>query len=600
MNHKYSNLAKNQLFKWLVALLVPAVIFLCAFAAVSYRSSSSPDIFTDEILYTRVGTRIAGEGALVWDSGTAFMIHPPLYFLTEGAYLSLTSNPRSQVLDPGNIYTDVYHARTLNAIFAGLTAVFLFIIARRLRGFWPGLLIAALFVIDPFGVRINRRAMMETLAELITFAGMGLFAINLMRSNPKYSLSLWAGLLLGAGLLTKELTFISLLAVALFGLWEFIRSILIKPNSNETRYLFSVHALLVIATALLTYGVYPVWVISEGQWALFLREKLLGLQRLIGLIQLTGWNRPGVTLSQFLLARLTDYGSSYILLALGGLATFWILINQNRAPLGRLIASWGLVLYPFFAFTALVGSGNDQFFYYLLVPAIFLVGYAVSLPSVFTRYHKLQNWLRLGITVLILVGMVPYNVYQWVKTFGSGQDNAYYQLAQYADSSLPTGAPINATGDPIKFRYFLPSHPITTVATPDQALLQGVHFYALAPKDVQSHYGNITDQMENWIETNGTLLAHFSGNSYGDIYLYRVDFVGGKNSTLAEVSLAAPGHWRMISPAQGNFTGPFIILILVWLLLVGGAFGIIIYRYFDILQGQLMKGADHARETRRV
>lgn len=341
MTHEFTRPSKGLLLKWLVAVLVPVVIFLGAFEAVSWRSSSSPDIFTDEILYTRVGTRIAGEGALVWDSGTAFMVHPPLYFLIEGAYLSLTGSPHSQVLDPGNIYTDVYNARLLNAIFAGLTAVALYWLARRLRGIWPGLLIVALFIIDPFGVRINRRAMLETMAELVTFVGMGLFALNLMHGKPKYSWSLWAGLLLGAGLLTKELTFTSLLAVALFGIWEFFRSGLLKSNSGETRYLFSVHALVVIITALLTYGVYPLWVISEGQWAAFWAEKYLGLQRLLGLIQITGWNRPGVSLAQFLLPRLTDYGSSYILLALGGAATLWTLINQRHAPQGRLIASGG-------------------------------------------------------------------------------------------------------------------------------------------------------------------------------------------------------------------------------------------------------------------
>lgn len=267
---------------------------------------------------------------------------------------------------------------------------------------------------------------------------------------------------------------------------------------------------------------------------------------------------------------------------------------------GEINRLWGLILYPFFAFTALAGSGNDQFFYYLLVPAIFFVGYALSLTAGFTRYSRLQNGMRLGIAALILVGMLPYDVYQWVKTFGAGQDNAYYQLAQYISASLPAGAPVNATGDPIKFRYFLPTHPITTVATSAQALQQGVHYYALAPKDIQSHYGDITLQMEDWIEANGTLLAHFTGNSYGDINLYRINFVGGKNTTPAEVSLTTPGIWRNVSPARANFVAPFVVLMIIWLLLVGGAFGLIIYRYFDSELSQSMKGAERARETRRV
>lgn len=591
---------KIGFIKWLNVVIFPAAVFLIAFGAVAWRNNLAPDIFTDEILYTRVGTRIAGEGALVWDNGDPFMVHPPLYFLVEGAYLSLTGNPRSQVFDPGNIYIDVYHARLLNAFLAGLTAIVLFLIGKRLRGTWPGLLMVALFIIDPFGVRVNRRAMMETLSELITFAGMGFFAINLMNNVPKYSWSIWAGLLLGAGMLSKEVTVISLMVVAFFGVWEFFRSIFFFSNTGEGRFMTCVHALLALTTAILTYAIYPLWVISEGQWSSFWAEKFLGVQRLLGLVQLTGWNRPGVSLSQFLLARLTDYGSSYILLALGAAATLWILINHSHAPQGRFIASWGILLYPFFAFTALAGSGNDQLFYYLLVPAIFFIGYALSLPAVFTRFYRYLDKLRLATAALILLFMIPYDAYQWVVTFGTGQDNAYYQLAQYVQNNLPAGVPINASGDAIKFGYFFPDHPITTVSTPQQALAQGVHYYALAPKDVQSHYGNITPQMEALIKNSGTLLDHLYGNSYGDIYLYKINFQGGKTKALAEISGAGPGNWRTILPAESNFVSPLIALLLVWLLLVGGVFSLVVNRYFDTGAWQPAKGVEHVHQTRRV
>lgn len=592
---------RNRLTGWIAGVAFSLILFSISFGVVAYRDSQAPDVFTDEILYTRAGTRIAAEGAMVWDSGEPFMIHPPLYFLVESLYFKLTSNPTRQLYNPGNIFSDVFNARRLNAIFAGLTTVLLFWIGRRLRGLWPALLMVALFIIDPFGVRINRRAMMETFAELVTFAGVGLFAVNLLHYAPKYSWSLWAGLLIGAGLLSKEVTFVSLLALAFFGIWEFLRSGFFSRPGSEDRFLLSIHALLAFSTALLTYAIYPLWVISEAQWPAFWSEKFLGVQRLLGLVQLTGWNRPGVSLTQFLLARLTSYGSSYVLLALGGAATIWILLNHSHTPQGRFIASWGLLLYPFFGFTALAGSGNDQLFYYLLVPAIFLVGYGLSLPVIFARYNTLQKAIRYAIAGMILMVMIPYDGYEWIKTFGIGQDNAYTQFAQYVNQNLPAGTPINATGDPIKFRYFLPAYPITALTAPDQAYKAGVHYYALAPKDVQSHYGNSNPVMQAWIQSNGTVVAHFYGDSYGDIYLYSVNFKGGKNTTLPEVpSLTSQRNWTTILPARTNFVGTLVVLLVSWLLLVGVVFAPVIRKYFDPEAWLPLKGIEHARETHRI
>ncbi|HYN88900.1 MAG TPA: hypothetical protein VER55_10230, partial [Ardenticatenaceae bacterium] len=139
------------------------LVFLIAYSAVAWRLESAPDLFSDEILYTRAGIRVATAGALIWDDGDPLFVHPPLYFLAEAAYLRLTTDPSSVARTPGDIFGWVFHARHLNAIFAGLTAVLLYWLGRRLHGLWLGILLVALFFVDPFGVRTNRRAMLETL-----------------------------------------------------------------------------------------------------------------------------------------------------------------------------------------------------------------------------------------------------------------------------------------------------------------------------------------------------------------------------------------------------------------------------------------------------
>jgi len=52
----------------------------------------------------------------------------PLYFLAEAVYLRLAASPMLAVHGIGNIFTEVYQTRYLNAIFAGLTAVTLYLV----------------------------------------------------------------------------------------------------------------------------------------------------------------------------------------------------------------------------------------------------------------------------------------------------------------------------------------------------------------------------------------------------------------------------------------------------------------------------------------
>ena len=73
----------------LINLGTSLMIFLLAAVAVDWRLDMAPDVFTDEILYTRAGIRAAAEGALVWDHGEPLFVHPPLYFLALGTFLLL-------------------------------------------------------------------------------------------------------------------------------------------------------------------------------------------------------------------------------------------------------------------------------------------------------------------------------------------------------------------------------------------------------------------------------------------------------------------------------------------------------------------------------
>ncbi|HZD58656.1 MAG TPA: phospholipid carrier-dependent glycosyltransferase [Anaerolineales bacterium] len=556
------------------------IVFSIGFGVVAWRLDKAPDIFTDEIIYTRIGIRVSGEGAIVWDSGEPFLVHPPLYFLVQGAYFWLVGDSNIPQYAPGNIFAAVHRARYLNAFFAGLTAIMLFLLGRRLRGTWLGLLLVTLFILDPFGVRINRRAMLESLAVLLSLAGMMLLLNAAKRSDSSNPLNTWrlraqtiaAGFLLGLGMLTKELAFIAVVAVFLFGLWETWRNLREKGPADP--HLLS--PFVAAGIAAVTYTLYPLWVLASGNWDQFVGEKFLALERLLGLVQITGWNRPDVSLFEFLSQRLLDYGSSYLVLALGGVATVWLLLIHRQRRAGRFLGTWGAVIYPFFGFVALFGSGNDQFFYFLLIPAVVLTGYAFTLPLApigsSQRLHRLGPvWTALfkAALILFLVVILAYNMAQWWSHFGAGTDDGYQQLANFVQEKLPVGEPLNASGDPIKFRYFLPGRSITVAATPQEAVDSGVHYFALAPKDVWAHYGRIKPELAAWIQSKGRLLFTATGDSYGEIHLYRVDY----HRADVSVTAAIPGgnfHWRSFAPAKGGFIGPLALSLVLWLAFLAG------------------------------
>lgn len=577
MLQTFQDRIREQPRELFIAFLLPAIIFTLAYAAASWHLGEAPDIFIDEILYTRVGIRVAQANQLVWDNGRPMVIHPPFYFLVEALYwkitglLSLDTDP--QLYAVTNIFADVYHARGLNVLIAALTAVLFYRIGTRLRSRRLGLLLAVLFLLDPFGLRTNRRAMLETLGGFLMLAGMGVYLLEIKRGRDAFNLrqALLAGALLGLALLTKDLVFTAPLTLALFGLWEWRRQrrAPVGAVQAESSRGSDLGAWLAASIAALAGLLFPLWVFVAGNWSRFEGVKGLALQRLIGLARLTGWNRPGVSLVDMILQRLADYGTTYLLLALGGGATLLLLRYARQSPAGRFLGTWGLVLYPFYAFLAVAGGGADQYYYYLLLPAILLVGYsAETLPQVLVpRLERLalplsSAGLRTLIIGLLLLLFIPYNATRWVLTYDMGRDNGYYQLAGHVEELVPPGETLNASGDRRKFNYFFPQRSIAHAATPQEAQLAQIHYFILAPRDIQARYGRGTPELAAWIVARGERLFAFEGESFGPIFLYRVDYemTGAPQGDIDALTLA---------PAQGAPLGSFLLILGLWLVALG-------------------------------
>ena len=120
-----------------------------------YRLEQAPDLFADEGLYYIVGANVARGRGLTDLFGALFFWHPPLYMLVEALFLKLRG------LEFGDPLVAVLALRQINVVYSALTAICLYLLGRRLHSERAGLLMAALFIIDPYIQRINRRNMLE-------------------------------------------------------------------------------------------------------------------------------------------------------------------------------------------------------------------------------------------------------------------------------------------------------------------------------------------------------------------------------------------------------------------------------------------------------
>jgi 4-amino-4-deoxy-L-arabinose transferase-like glycosyltransferase len=322
-------LSGGQRLAWVLALAAGLVTLFVH----GYRLSAAPDILSDELLYLLVGTNLARGAGLHGDTGFFFW-HPPLYLLAEAAYIKLAG-----LLDE-DILSALYSLRWLNASFSAGTAGLLLLLGHRLHSLKAGLLMAGIFLLDPYVQRINRRAMMETLALLFALVGLYIFFTRRPRLTGWQKFG--AGLTFGLAALTKEVMALELLALLSFASW-WRRDLLAD-------------ALRVTAIAGASYLAYPLWAIAMGHSDGYFRYRLSGFARFFGLVKPLDGQPGGVDaspagdrgpLSSIFLV-LSQSILDPLLIALGALALVIFLLGiRGRLPLRYLaffsMASCGAV-----------------------------------------------------------------------------------------------------------------------------------------------------------------------------------------------------------------------------------------------------------------
>jgi O-antigen/teichoic acid export membrane protein len=490
-------------------LLVASAVLL-AFLVTVWNVPNSPDTLYDEVVYTRAAQRVASTGQLTW-TGSPIFIHPPLYFLTQGAWLKLTGAAQRPVFEA------IHDVRLLTAGFTalgvGLTAALAFSLsagAAPVRRAAVAGGAALLMTFDPILLRFGRLGMIESLAIAVS-----LLTLYVAWSTRRVSPRIWipvVGLLSGVALLVKEITIVLLVIPLLFA----------AVSGNRRMAGRSVAAL---GIGVGFWLLFPAWAATLGLWPRFVEEKLLTVERLLGLLQLTGWNRPTVSFLEALRLSAFQYGPSYLLLLTGGMVLVWLWLTRTGERASLLIA-WLGATYAFGAFTVVRGQLNEQFFTYLMpgatVGTVLWVDHLLSTPRARHRTAHAPRWGTrvpvFGLTAVALLGGL-----NWYRLDATGRDHGIEQMVTWVKGNVDPCATLNASGDLQKYVFTLAGHRITNFGSGPLALSRGVRYFFLNNKDVFARYGRMTPDFAAWIRRNGTRVAAFPSHTHWGTTLWRVD-----------------------------------------------------------------------------
>jgi hypothetical protein len=501
---------------------VGLIVFCVCVAGVAllYNIFTSPDVLYDEAAYTFAAKQVALGWHLTLGDQPMF-VHPPLMFLMQASWLRLTGHA-SGALAPA-----IRAARLLSASVGVADVLLVAALAYRLA-FAAGpsrrrvvtAAVAVVAALDPLLTRYDRQDVIEPFALCVSL--LTLHAAWQLRDRGGLAYVSGTGVLGGLALLTNEIT-ICLVAVPLvFALLE-RNGALVRRSA----------AALGIAAAF--GGLFLLWAAELSLAGSFVSIQTATLRRLVGLVQITGLNVPGVSLVGSLLHQAEEYSSTYVVLGTGLVALAWCWSRTNTAA-GNFLTAWLIASYVFGGYIVAVGTLNEQFFVYLLPASI--VG------SVLLADALLAGWIRrrqragpggpggpsgparvyrlpLVTGAVGFAGLAGLSASIWLTNYGGASDGVVL-TDQFIGAKLPACAAINASGDPDKYSYLLGGRFFEYFSVGPAALADGVHYFILAPTDAVERSGNMSPALASWITGHGRRLTDFPSEVYKTVQLWYV------------------------------------------------------------------------------
>jgi hypothetical protein len=545
----------------------PLAVFCFCVAALALLANlfGNPDVLYDEAAYTWTAKQVALDGHLVLVNQPLF-VHPPLMFLLEAGWLELTGYATA------SLPSAIYSARLLSASAGVFDVLLIAALTYRLTGdakprqrrVVTGV-VTVLAALDPVLLRYDRQAVIEPFALFIGLVV--LHAAWSLRDREALAYVSTVGLLGGLALLTNEIDIFLVIIPVFFALLE-------RDGPLIRRSLAAVGVSLALSLTFL------LWAVELGLTSSFIWVQTNALQRLIGLIQNTGFNVPGVSLKDSLMGSVERYSSSYIVLVTGFIAFIWCCTRINTQS-GRFLTAWLAASYIMVIYIAAVGTLNINFFVYPLPGSV--VGSVLLADALIARWvrhrgrprspsrrnngHRRTNdWRKIHQLPLVIgaiagTALMTLSAVAWIVDYGGAGDGVE-QVDQYIARNLPGCAMVNSTGDSAKYSYLLGGRDFAYFAIGPAALANGIHYFIVAPTDVAEHSGNMTLSLANWIRENGHELAVFPSSVYSTVQLWNVpashydpvaDITSINNGVYVNTVSSDCGGYTVVNGKRGSF-----------------------------------------------
>jgi Dolichyl-phosphate-mannose-protein mannosyltransferase len=469
------------------------------------------DLFGDEVIYTDLGRSVISGGFPRFDGG-AFFLHGPGFFYLEAGWARLAGNQP-------DLMGWVFEMRMLNALLAGATAIALVLLAARASSLRAGAAAGLLFSLEPFCIRQNDRVLLETAMMLWVMLGYLVFTSLIGRSPSRrdWPRAVAAGLLFGCAVLTKDegalLTVLPLLAAAALR-WG--------PRRALT--------LLTVGVTSAVYAAYVAVVAANGQIGGLWEAKTSGVQRMLGLIQTTGFHSSGGgDLAGRVMAEADFFGTTYVVLALAGPALVLLLRRGGQLPrmLGLLGCAAGVTL----AYALVLGTLEEQELYLLVVPSLMSIPVAATLLHAGGRSRSRpapRSGRRIpgtgtAVIAAVLTLALSLNLATCVRWLRQ-PDDGFAQLLQYMAKHVPAGARV----DDDDSQYALAGrYQVVSWDTPAALSQDHVRYVVVEWALINDGYSDQTASQVRQLIGDDRLVFSFWGRTFGQIALYQLPLPPG-------------------------------------------------------------------------
>jgi hypothetical protein len=472
--------------------------------------SRSFDLFGDEVIYADLGRSVVSGGFPQY-RGYIFFLHGPAFFYLEAGWAHLLGTPHT-------LLGWIDQMRALNAIFAAATAAVVVLLAARASSLRAAVAAGLLFALEPFCIRQNDRVILET--SMMLWVLLGYLVLVPLIENPSSSRgrlrAVAVGLLFGCAALTKDegalLTVIPLLAAAALR-WGPRRALIF----------------LTVGTTVASYAAYVALIAANGYAGTFWEAKTSGVQRMLGLVQVTGFHSSkGISLSARLLSEANYFATTYLILILAVPALVIVIRRGGRLPriLGLMYCAAALAL----AYAVFLGTLEEQELYLLVVPSVLIIPMAASMllsTSPSPRRHAMA-WRPRGAAIAIVALTLGLSVNlatcaQWLWQ----PDDGFARLLSYMAAHVPPGtsitdAAMGQVGDVGETTLADYGYYVGFWVTPATRSRYRVRYVLVPWSEVNQGYSYLSASQVRQLVGSGNLVFSFRGRTFGDLALYRL------------------------------------------------------------------------------